>query len=83
MTFSVILFKGASTNLTGQLGCLMPDVKSIRYKCNYSLLEGTSWQAHHKVIMISSLRVLARYEAQNRPLFYISFDIFINTFIIS
>ena len=26
-----------------------------------------------------ALRVLARYEAQNRPLFYISFDIFINT----
>ena len=26
------------------------------------------------------LRVLARYEAQNRPLFYISFDIFINMF---
>ncbi len=25
-----------------------------------------------------NLRILARYEAQNRPLFYISFDIFIN-----
>ncbi len=26
-----------------------------------------------------TLRVLARYEAQNRPIFYISFDIFVNT----